>query len=269
MSEIRTEVQREARNNILQYAIFRWESAVVIALTLLAYFLAPGPLGLPRELWLLLGVAGLGLLVYSSLSDAETNARVILEVFQEKFDPRKLQDKALRKEVEEALEYQRRIELQIRNQPAGLIRDRLNDAANQLSVWVSNIYQLALRVDAYQADDLLAKDRNALPQELEALRTRREREQNPGVQQQLDQVLESKAAQWKTLRELDARMRQAQLQMEQSLTALATVYGQVQLLNAESINSGRAERLRTDIQEQVKRLDDLVASLNEVYDYNT
>ena len=30
----------------------------------------------------------------------------------------------------------------------------------------------------------------------------------------------------------------------------------------------RAERLRTDIQDQVKRLDDLVASLNEVYDYN-
>lgn len=268
MSEIRTEIQREARNNILQYAIFRWESAVVIALTLLVYFLAPGPLGLPRELWLLLGVAGLGALVYSSLNDAETNARVILEIFQEKFDPHKLKDKALRKEVEEALEYQRRIELQVRNQPAGLIRDRLNDAANQLSEWVSNIYQLSRRVDAYQADDLLAKERNELPQELEILRTRREREQNPGVQQQLDQVIESKTAQWKTLRELDARMRQAQLQMDQSLTALATVYSQVQLLNAEAINSGRAERLHTDIQDQVKRLDDLVASLNEVYTYN-
>lgn len=268
MSEIRNEVQREARNNILQYAIFRWESAVVIALTLLVFFLAPGPLGLPRQLWLLLGAIGLGALVYSSLSDAETNARVILEVFQEKFDPRRIRDKALRQEVEEALEYQRRIELQVRKQPAGIIRDRLNDAANQLSEWVSNIYQLALRVDAYQSDDLLAKDRDKLPQELEALRSRREREPNPGVQQQLDQVIESKTAQWKTLRELDARMRQAQLQMEQSLTALATVYGQVQLLNAESINSGRAERLQSDILEQVKRLDDLVASLNEVYTYN-
>lgn len=268
MSEIRTEVQREARNNILQYAIFRWESAMVIALTLVVYFLAPGPFGLPRELWLLLGLAGLGLLIYSSLTDADTNARVILAAFQERFDPGKLKSKVLRKEVEEALEYQRRIELQVRRQPAGLIRDRLNDAANQLSEWVSNIYQLALRVDAYQADDLLAKDRDELPQELEALQTRRQREQNPGVQQQLDQVMESKTAQWKTLRELDARMRQAQLQIDQSLTALATVYGQVQLLNAESINSGNAERLRTDIQEQVKRLDDLVASLNEVYTYN-
>ena len=27
MSEIRSEVQKQARNNILQYAVFRWESA--------------------------------------------------------------------------------------------------------------------------------------------------------------------------------------------------------------------------------------------------
>lgn len=267
MSEIRSEVQKQARNNILQYAVFRWESAAVIALTLLVYFLAPGPLGLPRELWLGLGLVAFGLVIYSSVSDAESNARVLLDLYQEKFDPKKVNDKALRKEVEEALEYQRRIEIQVRKQQAGLIRDRLEDAANQLSEWVSNIYQLALRLDSYQADDLLARERNDLPQELQRLTAQRQREQNPAVQDQLDQVIASKSTQWQTLRQLDARMQQAQLQMDQSLTALATVYGQVQLLNAEAINSGRAERLRTDIQDQVKRLDDLVASLNEVYDY--
>ena len=269
MSEIRSEVQKQARNNILQYAVFRWESAAVIALTLIVYFLAPGPLGLPRELWLVLGLVALGLVIYSSVSDADTNARVLLDLYQEKFDPKQIKDKALRKELEEALEYQRRIEMQVRKQQPGLIRDRLEDAANQLSEWVSNIYQLALRLDAYQADDLLARERNDLPQELQTLTAQRQREQNAGVQQQLDQVIASKSTQWQTLRQLDARMQQAQLQMDQSLTALATVYSQVQLLNAEAINSGRAERLRSDIQEQVQRLDDLVASLNEVYDYGT
>ncbi len=267
MTEIRSEVQKQARNNILQYAVFRWESAAVIALTLIVYFLAPGPLGLPRELWLVLGLVALGLVIYSSVSDADTNARVLLDLYQEKFDPKQIKDKALRKELEEALEYQRRIEMQVRKQQPGLIRDRLDDAANQLSEWVSNIYQLALRLDAYQADDLLARERNDLPQELQKLTAQRQREQNAGVQQQLDQVIASKSTQWQTLRQLDARMQQAQLQMDQSLTALATVYSQVQLLNAEAINSGRAERLRSDIQEQVQRLDDLVASLNEVYDY--
>lgn len=268
MSEIRTEVQHQARNAILQYAIFRWESAVVIAVTLLVYFLAPGPLGLPRELWLVLGLIGLGLIIYSSLTDAEANARVMLALFQEKLDPGRIRDRTLRREVEEALEYQRRIEMQVRKQRAGLIRERLDDAADQISDWVSNIYQLALRLDAYLADDLLARDRARLPQDIQQLSEARSREQNLDVQRQLDEVLAGKRNQWQTLRQLDDRMKQAQLQMEQSLTALGTIYGQVQLLNAEAINSGRAERLRNDILEQVKRLDDLVSSLNEVYRYD-
>ncbi|PJF34309.1 MAG: hypothetical protein CUN49_16320, partial [Candidatus Thermofonsia Clade 1 bacterium] len=181
-----------------------------------------------------------------------------MELFQEQLDPSRIKDKTLRAEVEEALEYQRRIEMQVRKQRAGLIRERLEDAANQISDWVSNIYQLALRLDAYLADDLLTRDRTRLPQDIQQLSEKRAREQNPDVQRQLDEVISSKQNQWQTLRQLDARMKQAQLQMEQSLTALGTVYGQVQLLNAEAINSGRAERLRNDILEQVKRLDDLV-----------
>jgi uncharacterized protein YoxC len=64
-------------------------------------------------------------------------------------------------------------------------------------------------------------------------------------------------------------MKEAVLQFDQSLTALATIYSQVQLIDAQSIGSGRAERLQADIQEQVARLNDLVSSINDVYNYNT
>jgi uncharacterized protein YoxC len=64
-------------------------------------------------------------------------------------------------------------------------------------------------------------------------------------------------------------MRQASLQLDNSLTALATVYSQVHLIDAQSIGSGRAERLQADIQEQVASLNDLVSSINDVYDYST
>ena len=64
-------------------------------------------------------------------------------------------------------------------------------------------------------------------------------------------------------------MKQAELQLEQSLTALATVYSQVQLIDAQDVASGRAERLQADIQEQVNRLSDLVSSLGEVYEYRS
>ena len=266
MTTLRSELQQKAQSTILQYAIFRWESAMVLAMTLILFFLLPRPfVWWPRFGWPLLGLVGLGLIVYTSLTDAETNARVILSLFQEQFDPRVIRDKNLRQSFENALEYQRRIETQVRKLKPGIMRDRIDDTANQITNWVSNIYQLAQRIDTYRGDTLLARERELLPRELENLLAQRKLEGSPTVQKQLDDVIKGKGDHWQTLRNLDDRMKQASLQMEQSLTALATIYGQVQLVDAESIGSGQAERLQSDIQEQVSRMNDLLASINEVY----
>ena len=270
MTTIRTELQQRAQSAILQYALFRWESAIIVAVTLVLTFLLRRPFPWwPPFGWPLLGLLGLALLVYSSLTDAETNARVLLEQFQEQFSAGRLKDKELRQQMENALEYQRRIETQIRQQRGNLIRDRLETTANQITAWISNMYQLALRLDAFRNDDLLDRERDALPKEIQRLTAQRKLEQNPAVQSQLDAVIAGKGKHWQTLRELDTRMEQAALQLEQSLTALATIYSQVQLIDAQSVDSGRAERIQTDIREQVDRLNDLVASINEVYDYSS
>jgi len=273
MPTIRSELQKKAQSAILQYAFFRWESAMVLAGTILLTALT---LLLPQFfpawmvwVWPPLGLLGLVAIVTSSLSDAKTNARVLQELFRGQFDPGRIRDRALREDVETALEYQRHIEAQVRGQQAGVLRDRLEDTADQLSDWLGNIYRLALRLDVYRGDVLLAKDRERVPEEIETLAARRKLESDPTVQRELDEVLEGKDKQWQTLRALDTRMKQAELLLEQSLTALATVYGQVQLIDAQDLDSSRSERLRADIQEQVNRLNDLVSSINEVYDYHT
>lgn len=270
MTTIRTELQQKATSTLLQYAFFRWESAVILAVTIILTFLLPRPFSWwPRFGWPALGLFGLAIIVYSSLTDAKANADILLTLFQEQFNPRNIADKDLRAKVESALEYQRRIEIQVRRQSTGVIRDRLEDTAGQITDWLSNIYQLALRLDAYRRDDLLTRERDALPRELERVTQQRQQERNPAVQQQLDAVIAGKRDHWQALRDLDARMKQASLQLDQSLTALATVYSQIQLIDAQSIGSGRAERLRADIQEQVARLNDLVSSINDVYNYNS
>lgn len=270
MTTIRTELQQRATSTLLQYALFRWESAVVLALTIVLSFLLPRPFfWWPRFGWPLLGLIAVAVIVYSSLTDAEANAEILLTLFQEQFNPRTIGDKELRAKLESALEYQRRIETQVRQQKNGVIRDRLDDTAGQITAWLSNIYQLALRLDAYTRDDLLARERDLIPRELERLTEQRGSERNPAVQQQLDDVIAGKRNHWQALRDLDARMKQAALQLDQSLTALATVYSQIQLIDAQSIGSGRAERLQADIQEQVARLNDLVSSINDVYNFNT
>lgn len=269
MTTIRSDIEKRAQSSILQYAIFRWESALVIALTLILFFLYPRPFfWWPRWGWLVLGGAGLIAVVYTSLTDADANAKVVLRLFQAQFDPGRVRDKELRKDVETALEYQRRIETQVRSQHRTLIRSRLEETAGQLADWVASIYALALRLDAYRRDDLLAQQRASLPPELNQLAEQRKRTTNPNVQAQLDQVLAGKHQQWQALGQLDDRMTEAALQLEQSLTALATIYSQIQLVDAQSVESGRAERLQADIRNEVSRLSDLVESINEVYEYS-
>jgi hypothetical protein len=214
--------------------------------------------------WPLLGLLGLAGIFYSSLTDSEANARVVLELLQQRFDPRKIADEALRQEVEAALTYQQRIETQIRRQRAGVLRERLEDTANQLSDWIANIYRLAVTLDAYRRDDLLAIERQAVPQEIENLSARRDKERAPELREELERVVEGKVKQWQTLRTLDARMKQAELRLEQSMTALSTVYGQIQLVGARDVDSGRAERLEADIREEIDQLDDLISSINEI-----
>jgi hypothetical protein len=268
MSNIRSGIEKRARKAIVQYAFLRWENAVIIGMVMLLMFFLPQPFaGWPIWGWTALGVLGVAAMVFSSLTDLETNAKVQLDLFQERFNPRKVQDVELRNEVEKALEYQRRIEAYIGKQRAGVLRDRLEDTAGQLADWVGNIYQLALRLDAYRHDPLLAQERATVPKELEALTSRESLEKNQEVKQQLDAVIESKRKQMESLAALNSRMEQAELQLEQSNTALATVYSQAQLISAQDIESGRSDRLRQDIQDQIARLNDLVSSINEVYDY--
>ncbi|MGD2146000.1 MAG: hypothetical protein PVH41_04845 [Anaerolineae bacterium] len=265
MGSARSELQRRARSAILQYAFFRWESAVVVAGTILVTALLPRPFPWwPVWGWPFLGLLGVAAIFYSSLNDPEANARVVRNLVQQRFNPREIGDRALREEVETALAYQQQIETQIRQQRAGVMHDRLQDTANQLSEWIANVHRLAVTLDAFRRDELLARDMKTVPEELETLTARRDLERDPEIRQELARVVASKGKQWQTLRTLHTRMEQAELRLEQSMTALATIYGQIQLIGAREMDTGRADRLQADIREEIAQLDDLLRSINEI-----
>ena len=268
MTKTRSDLEKQANRAIWQYAFMRLESAVVIGGTILLTFFSKYlmPSWWPAWGWPALGALALLVLVISTVTDKHTRVRVQSELLQENFNPRKLDDPRLRHEVSKALEYQQSIRTHIASQRSGVLKDRLADTARQIEDWVSNIYKLAVQLDAYQHDQLLTQERNSVPRELETLQSRRSEANNPEVQQQLDEVIASKLKQRDSLNALNERMQQAELQLEQSNTALATVYSQLQLIGAQDIQSGRSERLRQDIQDQVAQLNDLVSSINAVYD---
>lgn len=264
-----SKLPNRARNLIWQYAIYRWENAVILGGTLLLTVF--GPLGMPLNLivWPLLGLAGISAIIYSSLSNPRTNSEIVLKAFQAQFDLKQLRLPELRQAMTLALEFQRRIEAQVRQQHASPLWDRPEDAANQIEEWITNIHRLALRVDAYRHDTLFRQNMTIVPQEIEKLETQRRRESNPVFQAELDQLLDSKRKQLQAMQALDTRMRQAEFQLQQSLAALGTVDSQIQLIDSHDTDGGKSERIRADVKEQVDRLNDLVTSINEVYEVPT
>ena len=262
MSVTRSELEKKARRAVRQHAFFRLESALVLAGTIVLTVLLPRPFsGWPWWGWPLLGLIGFVALFYSSLSDAETNARILLEFYRQQFDPERIHDQALRQEVEVTLEYQRCIEEQMHGQRRGELRDWLAYAANQFSEWTGSIYQLALRLDAYKRGELLARERESAPRQIEELAARRRLERDPVIRRELDAALEAMGKQWQSLRDLDAQIKQAEADLKASTAALASIYSQVELMDDGDVRSGQADLLEADVLKQVNDLDDLISRI--------
>ena len=69
-------------------------------------------------------------------------------------------------------------------------------------------------------------------------------------------------------RHLDALvtlMRRTELDIDETVAAIGAIYSQLQIIGAREIDSSRAKRLSTDVEEQAGRLSDLLAAMDEVY----
>ena len=263
---MKDDLQRRATWAIVSYAFFRLESALVVALFLLLIFLIPNPLPWWRWwYWLLLGIPGELLILYTSIRDQQTAQNVVADMFRQRFNPRLVKTPAYRKAVERALDYRHRIEASIQDQTSDILRGYLENSMLQITDWIANIFRLAKRLDEYETDEMLRHDRDALPRQIQHAEARLKLESNESVRGEIGRVVDSKRAQLDSLERLDDVMEKAELQMESSLTALGTLYSQMLLLDAKEVDSSRARNISTSIQEQVAALQNIVTTMDEVY----
>ena len=266
MINVRDEVTKQVRNATIQYAFLRWENAIVIGGTILLYYFLPQPLpGWPVWSWPVLGVLAVAILVVSTLTDNQSKAKVRMALYEERFNAAKLKDTNLQQEVTNALTVLAQVETYIAKQPSGKLADFVTETAGDLANWAGTLHELALHLDAYQQDPLLAQERKAVSQELNTLKARRKYESTPDIQRMLDEVIESKQTQWYSLNALNKRMQQAERQLDESNTELTSASSQLRLISLEDVQKGRAAQFRQDIQAQVKKLSDLVSNLHQVY----
>ncbi len=271
---VQESLEKRARRAILERAVFRVENALLLAGSILLAFFLPNPL--PNLLpwwgawtWLLLGLLGVGAVVWSTLKDEKEAAKAVEELFRTEYNVNGLRDKALREKLKRAEEYHAQINQALENQTDGILKERMQRTTDQIYDWIANMVLLARRVDAYHNDPIIDGDREELKQSIPRLRARLAQETNDATREQLETTLADRQRQQANIVELDNRMKRADLQLDSSLAALGTVYSQLLLVGTKEVDSGRAERLQADIAEEVTSLQDVVDSINEVYDYQT
>lgn len=270
MSE-KPSLEERVQKAILRESVLRWESAVIIALTLLATAVTgldlAGPI--PPSLWWMWPLGGLVaevLLVYGSLTSSAFGQKVAANLLRREFRPEKLRDIQLQRQVKEALDYRSRIEEVIRNRNDSVLRDDLIETAQRIDDWIEHIYNLARRIDRYQEEArILQRDRQRAELRLVELNQELQEEDDPAVKEQIQVTIDGLVRQLESLERLDNTIQRAQLQLENTLTSLGTIYSQTMLVDAKDIDSSRARRLRHEVSEEVDELNDVLLAMDEVY----
>jgi hypothetical protein len=264
---ISEEMKQQIQKAVLSYAFFRPESAVVIAITILFVGLSSLLPWFPGTwwLWLLFGLVGEALIMLTTLRDERLYKQAMDKMFRREFDVNKVRSPDLRQKLSKALEYRSSIVKEIEREAEPVLDDHLSDMARGLEDWIAQVYHLAQGLDVYQHDPVIARDMRTVPEELERYEKLWADEKEGSVRGELEKTVTIKRSQWDTLKTLRDTMAKAQLQLENTLAAMSTVYTQVVLLGAKDVDSSRAQRLQQDMTEQISALEDIGATMDEVY----
>ncbi|MDM8545811.1 hypothetical protein [Candidatus Venteria ishoeyi] len=267
-----TSFQDLVRRNIIEYAFFRWESAVILGLTaggtlLSVYLNAQGIV--PSWLWggsLGFGLLSESLLFYSSITDTDNSRMIIDRLLREQYYPKDLKNQQLQAQIDKAFAYHSRLESRVNRWRDTSLKDHLNETAEQVREWLKTSYTLAQRIDRYLSEyELLQADRVHASQRLKVLERQFQQEKDPGLRKQLEITQGGLQRQVAALDNVDNTMKQAKLQLEHTISAVGTIYSQTLLIEARELDGSRLGRVREEVAGEITQLNDILSAMSDVY----
>lgn len=271
MEEEKT-LEEQARRKIVERAFIGVMPASVLAFFTVLFttltISGGNILDIPNLLWLLFGLGGYGTLVWSRLNDENANAAVVDKLLETQFDPKEIRNRHLRSRVQEALDYRKRIAAQIATHPEdSVLRVQLEGTADQFDVWIEEIHMLSTRLDTYLIEERprLQKGTEDAKQRQAQLKRRLQTSKDDKLSADLRKSITNLDRQLSTTDSLHTTMHRAELRLEDTITAMATIYPQTMLLDAKDIDSSRFRRLQQEIAEEVTELADVLHAMDDVY----
>ncbi len=254
---------KQAKSAIIRTAFFSPQSATIAAVALLGFAMQVSVFGMPSAFWLAFGIIGLLTYVYATITDPNAVSSVVSRMFERDYNPIDIKNLRARQRLQHALEYVQNIH-RLGQQRGGAMRNQISATVNEIDDWVEQIYKIARRIDIYEDNTLINRDRARVPNELNVLRQRLENEADHGVKSELEETIRLKETQLSNLKMLETNIKRADIQLDNTLTALGTIYAQVQLLDSKEVDGRRANRLRQEIQDEVLSLKDTIEALDDV-----
>lgn len=164
------------------------------------------------------------------------------------------QTRAYRKKIDQIIE---------RLQDEGAHSARREDLQRRVENWTTAIEGLIRRLDALQNDAVIKRDMKSVPKAIQSLKADIALETDERIQQQLSRTLETREKQWHALENLEHAMKSSEIQIENTLAMLGTIYSQL-LTSQSTRQQANYGRLAEDVDEEVLRLEDHLTALNEV-----
>ena len=258
------EVRTRALGAILMNAILSWQSLLTIALTAILFLFVPSPfLWWEAWFWLVAGAIAEVAFIASNLSDPDAATAAVAREFETRYDLRRIKSPVSRERVQSAIEYRRNM-LDLANKHRGSMRSSLMHTIQDIDDWIGHMYDLALHVDDFEENELVRRDRKRVPEQLKQAQRRLQSEMDDGVRADIQTQIEQLQRQLDNLNATENSAKRAEIQLESTLTSLGTIYAQMSLLGTKEVDSGRAQRLREEIKEEVAGLQDTIEALDEV-----
>lgn len=261
------EVRQRLLGTLFLNAVMRWESLVTLMITMVLFLFVNdiNVLGLQWQpwFWLVMGTIAEAALVISTMTDPEETQEAMSKEFEKRYDLSNIRNRVSRDRLRSALEYRRDM-LKLVKQHKGAMRISLRQTVDDINAWIAHMYDMSEHIDAFEENELVERDLRAVPQKIDRVRLRIERESDAQVKSDLESQLRQLEQQKLNLEATVNSVKRAEIQLESTLSSLGTIYAQMSRLGTKEVDSARAQRLRLEIQDEVASLQDTIDAMDEI-----
>ncbi len=256
----------------LEHAATRWESAAVIGLTIVTTPAVQliAVIGLvPDWAWiavLLFGTVAELSLILSSATDPDAGTGFVVSVLETHFDVPNIRDEAIRQLVGRGFEYRARMEGVLGGKDQAS-RGALSETVAQVDRWIGGIARLARRLDGFRGEAGFQSDEKSRIQDrVTGLDNQLQAETDEKVKREVRKTAAGHKHRLRMIGEWENLMERGALQLENAVGALGTIYTQTALVAARGMDAGEATRLSSEIAEEARQVDTVLAAMDRVYE---